>query len=115
MKLTRLRVVDNSTLGKQAMLDGKPPRCIQVYSKTGVGTIGDKVLVAIKGVKKKAVIVGVKGKKPTPMVPRFDSNNIVLIDDNGNPLGSRVLVPIPSVLRGRGEYNKLMSLCSRFV
>lgn len=40
MKLTRLRVVDNSEIGKQAMAEGKPPRCIHVYNKVGVGTIG---------------------------------------------------------------------------
>ncbi|KAF8777124.1 39S ribosomal protein L14 like protein [Argiope bruennichi] len=115
MKLTRLRVVDNSNLGKQAMLDGKPPRCIHVYKKTGVGTIGDKVLVAIKGLKKKALIVGVKGKKQEAFIPRFDSNNIVLLDDHGNPAGTRVLVPIPSALRGRGEFSKVIAISSKFV
>lgn len=40
IKLTRLRVVDNSEIGKQAMMEGKPPRCIHVYNKTGVGYIG---------------------------------------------------------------------------
>jgi large subunit ribosomal protein L14 len=38
--LTRLRVVDNSPIGKQAMMEGRPPKCIHVYNKTGVGTIG---------------------------------------------------------------------------
>lgn len=42
IKLTRLRVVDNSEIGKQAMMEGRPPRCIHVYNKTGVGLIGDK-------------------------------------------------------------------------
>ncbi len=44
MKLTRLRVVDNSELGKQAMLEGKPPYVIHVYTKTGIGTIGESPL-----------------------------------------------------------------------
>lgn len=113
-KGTKLRVVDNSNIGKQAMLDGKPPRCIHVYNKTGVGTIGDKVLVAIKGLKKKAFIVGVR-KHQSNMVPRSDSNNIVLLDDHGNPLGTRVLVPIPSLLRGRSEFSKIIAITSRFV
>lgn len=38
--LTRLRVVDNSAIGKEAMLEGRPPKCIHVYNKTGIGTIG---------------------------------------------------------------------------
>lgn len=39
-KLTRLRVVDNSEIGKQAMAEGKPPKCIHIYNKRGVGFIG---------------------------------------------------------------------------
>lgn len=39
-KMTRLRVVDNSPIGKQAMAEGKPPKCIQVYNKKGIGKIG---------------------------------------------------------------------------
>ncbi|GLG96874.1 39S ribosomal protein L14, mitochondrial [Gryllus bimaculatus] len=97
-KLTRLRVVDNSEIGKQAMAEGKPPRCIHVYNKTGIGRIGDKVLVAIKGEKKKGVLVGLK-QNQKPLVPKFDSNNVVLIDDSGSPLGTRIHVPIPTVLR----------------
>lgn len=40
IKLTRMRVVDNSEIGKLAMAEGKPPRCIHIYNKKGVGTIG---------------------------------------------------------------------------
>lgn len=46
--LTRLRVVDNSAIGKEAMLEGKPPKCIHVYNKKGVGTIGKKTSFTIK-------------------------------------------------------------------
>ncbi|KAK3916069.1 39S ribosomal protein L14, mitochondrial [Frankliniella fusca] len=122
-KLSRLRVVDNSELGKQAMLEGKPPRIIQVYNKTGIGTTGDIVLCAIKGLKKKGVIVGVKAKQPC-FSPRTDSNNVVLIEDNGAPLGTRIVVPIPSVLRtilkekthAKGaDYTKVLSIATRFV
>nr|XP_034186148.1 39S ribosomal protein L14, mitochondrial [Osmia lignaria] len=123
MKLTRLRVVDNSDIGKQAMLEGKPPRCIHVYNKKGVGYIGDKVMVAIKGEKKKAILVGLK-QKQNVKVPKFDSNNIVLIDDNGTPLGTRIQVPIPHILRtimrekthSKGaDYTKLLAIATKFV
>ncbi|CAH1962162.1 unnamed protein product [Acanthoscelides obtectus] len=122
-KLTRLRVVDNSEIGKQAMAEGKPPKCIHVYNKTGVGRIGDKVLVAIKGEKKKGILVGLK-QNQKPMVPKFDSNNIVLIDDNGTPLGTRIHVPIPTILRTilkekthtkGADYTKILGIASRFV
>ncbi|XP_046649113.1 39S ribosomal protein L14, mitochondrial-like [Daphnia pulicaria] len=121
--LTRLRVVDNSPIGKEAMLEGRPPKCIHVYNKTGVGTIGDKVLVAIKGQKKKAVIIGCK-QKQKPLIPKFDSNNIVLIEDNGSPIGTRIHVPMPSILRKilkdrsvakKIDFTKLLSIATKFV
>jgi large subunit ribosomal protein L14 len=123
IKLTRLRVVDNSDIGKKAMAEGKPPKCIHVYNKTGVGKIGDRVMVAIKGQKKKGILVGMK-QKQKPKIPKFDSNNIVLIDDNGTPLGTRIHVPIPTILRtilkertqAKGaDYTKLLAISSRFV
>ncbi|KAG6796042.1 39S ribosomal protein L14, mitochondrial [Apis mellifera caucasica] len=123
IKLTRLRVVDNSEIGKQAMMEGKPPRCIHIYNKKGIGYIGDRVLVAIKGEKKKGILVGLK-QQQNPKVPRFDSNNIVLIDDNGTPLGNRIHVPIPHILRtimkknthSKGaDYTKLLAIATKFV
>ena len=114
-KMTRCRVVDNSNLGKQAMLEGKPPKIIHVYNKTGVAVIGDKVLVAIKGLKKRAYVVGVKMRQLGHNVPKLDTNNIVLLDDHGNPLGTRVLVPIPSLLRGRKELSKICAIATKFV
>jgi large subunit ribosomal protein L14 len=45
--LSRLRVVDNSELGKQAMAEGKPPKVFHVYNKTGVGTIGNSLYLFI--------------------------------------------------------------------
>lgn len=86
--LSRLRVVDNSEIGKQAMMEGRPPKTIHVYNKKRVGFIGDRVMVAIKGQKKKGILVGLK-QNQKPKVPKFDSNNVVLIDDNGTPLGNR--------------------------
>lgn len=122
-KMARLRVVDNSDIGKRAMAEGKPPKCIHVYNKQMVGKIGDVVLVAIKGEKKKAVLVGLK-QKQRAKIPKFDSNNIALIDDNGTPLGTRIHVPIPTILRtilkekthAKGaEYTKLLAISSRFL
>lgn len=121
--LTRLRVVDNSEIGKRAMAEGKPPRVIHVYSKLRKGYIGDRVLVAIKGEKKKGILVGLKQNQKTK-IPKFDSNNVVLIDDSGTPLGTRIHVPIPHVLRtilkertlAKGaDYTKLLAIATRFI
>lgn len=122
-KMARLRVVDNCDIGRRAMAEGKPPRVIHVYNKKSVGLIGDKVLVAIKGEKKKGILVGLK-QEQDPKVPRYDSNNVVLIDDKGTPLGTRIHVPIPSALRQvlkektykKGpDYTKLLAIASRII
>ncbi|XKL62784.1 hypothetical protein PGB90_002617 [Kerria lacca] len=122
-KLARLRVVDNSPLGKQAMAEGKPPKVIHVYNKQSVGTTGDMVLLAIKGEKKKGILVGVV-KDQKPNIPRFDSNNVVLIEHNGTPVGTRIHVPIPHLLRtilkekthAKGaDYTKLLSIATKFL
>ncbi|XP_066451330.1 large ribosomal subunit protein uL14m [Eleutherodactylus coqui] len=109
-KMTRVRVVDNSALGNTPY--HRPPRCIHVYNKSGVGQVGDTILLAIKGQKKKAIIVG--QKRPAGcMTPRFDSNNVVLIEDTGNPVGTRIKTPIPAWLRGKGaKYSKVLAIAS---
>lgn len=111
-KLTRVRVVDNSALGNTPY--HRPPKCIHVYNKTGVGKVGDTILLAIKGEKKKALIVGHKMPGPC-MTPRFDSNNVVLIEDNGNPIGTRIKTPIPYTLRQKGEFSKVLAIARNFV
>uniref|UniRef100_A0A3P9N7V5 Large ribosomal subunit protein uL14m n=1 Tax=Poecilia reticulata TaxID=8081 RepID=A0A3P9N7V5_POERE len=112
-KMTRVRVVDNSSLGNTP--HHRPPRVIHVYTKNGIGKVGDKVLLAIKGQKKKALIVGHK-MPGDRMIPRFDSNNVVLIEDNGNPTGTRIKVPIPTSLRQmEGDYSKVLAIANTFV
>ncbi|KAM8737924.1 large ribosomal subunit protein uL14m isoform 1-T5 [Acanthopagrus schlegelii] len=112
-KMTRVRVVDNSPLGTTPY--HRAPRVIHVYTKNGIGKVGDRVLLAIKGQKKKALIVGHK-MPGDRMTPRFDSNNVVLIEDNGNPTGTRIKVPIPTHLRKMdGDYSKVLAIASSFV
>jgi large subunit ribosomal protein L14 len=96
------------------MLEGKPPKVINCYTKRKAGILGDKVIVAIKGLKKRGYIVGLV-QRQTTMIPRFDSNNLVLVDDNGNPLGTRILAPIPHVLRAKPEFAKIIALSTKFV
>ena len=114
-KLSRVTVVDNSMLGRRAQLSGKRPYIIHVYNKMSRGYLGDKVLLAISGKKKRAYIVGCRQQQKA-MVPRFDSNNVVLIEDNGTPTATRIRSPIPSVLRGKeGDFTKILSMASKFV
>lgn len=112
-----MRVVDNSKIGKEAMTEGKKVKCIHVYKKSKVmdGQLGDKILVTIKGQMKRGYVVGLVAEQ-RPMVPKFDTNNVVLVENNGNPTGTRVVVPMPNYLRSKGpELAKIIAISSRFV
>ncbi|CAL4236547.1 unnamed protein product, partial [Meganyctiphanes norvegica] len=94
-----------------------------LYHSITVGNTCDKVLVAIKGQKKRGILVGCH-QTQKPLIPKFDSNNLVLIDDNGSPLGTRIHVPIPTMLRKKlvdmsrpkgADYTKILAIATRFV
>lgn len=115
--LTCMNVVDNSALGKQVKEAGKKVKIIRIYNKTRhqVGGLGDKVLVTILGQMKKGIVVGcVRDQKA--FIPKFDSNNIVLIDNNNVPLGTRITCPLPNYLRKQGATTaRMMAIAARFV
>ena len=57
-------------------------------------------------------------------IPKCDSNNVVLIEDNGSPIGTRIHVPIPVMLRkilkektiAKGaDYTKVLAIASRYI
>ncbi|VDN04980.1 unnamed protein product [Thelazia callipaeda] len=122
---TRLLVVDNSALGKEANTSGKLAYCIDVKKPGGRkkhmphARLGDKILVAIRGEMKQAFVVGAKIHVDYRKhgIPSTDTNNIVLLDDEGNPLGTRVLVPIPAVLqrkRANLQFSKILSIATKY-
>jgi large subunit ribosomal protein L14 len=112
---SRMSVADNS--GAKEVL------CIKVLggSKRRYAGVGDVIVVTIKSaiprgkVKKgdihKAVIV--RTKKPVRrsdgMQIAFDSNAVVLIDKQGEPIGSRIFGPVTRELKAAG-YMKIVSL-----
>jgi len=122
--------VDNSNIGREAMVQGKPPRVIHVYTNKhatkphgGYGKLGDRVMVAVLGQKKKGIIVGLKVKQRHG-IPRYDTNNIVMIEENGNPSGNRILAPLPNSIRPelkqasnpkKADYTKLFAIATKWV
>jgi large subunit ribosomal protein L14 len=121
-KVSRVHVVDNSKLALDGNVYKRMPRIIHCYKKNNnltrtrlMAGLGDKVLLAIKGQMKKAIIVGCKQRIRKPNVPQFDSNNVVLIDDDGNPVGTRILAPIPAFFRTRGDLAKIAAIATTFV
>ena len=110
-----MSVADNS--------GAKKVQCIKVLggSKRRTANIGDVIVVSIKdaiprgkvkkGEVKRAVIVrtsfGLRRSDGT--VIRFDDNAAVLIDKQGEPLGTRIFGPVTRELRQK-NFVKIMSL-----
>ena len=113
--MSRLHVADN-TGAKHVM-------CIKVLggSKRRYGRVGDVIVVTVKEaapkgvVKKKTVQRAVIVRQSSPIkrtdgsTLRFDDNAVVIVNQEGQPKGTRVFGPVARELRGRG-YQKIVSL-----
>uniref|UniRef100_A0A914H2Z8 Large ribosomal subunit protein uL14 n=1 Tax=Globodera rostochiensis TaxID=31243 RepID=A0A914H2Z8_GLORO len=123
---SRVLCVDNSEIAKEANMSGKLAYIIWVY-KDGYrkrhmpkAELGDRVLVAIRGEMKRAVVVGCKQHYFIRKhgMPATDTNNVVLLNNEGNPLGNRVLAPVPAYfMRYRKELHasKVSALVKKFI
>lgn len=117
---TVLNVADNS--GARKIL------CVQVKggSFRKVGTIGDVIVGAVReaapngNIKKgdvvKAVIVRTKKeiRRRDGSYVRFDDNAAVVIDNNGDPKGTRIFGPVARELREK-KYMRIVSLAPEVV
>lgn len=112
---TRLRIADNS--------GAKVVSCIKVLggSKRRYAYVGDIIVVAVKEampnskVKKgdvaKAVIVRTAKeiRRPDGSHIKFDDNSAVLINQQSEPIGTRIFGPVARELRGK-NFMKIISL-----
>lgn len=112
---THLEVADNS--------GAKRVMCIKVLggSKRRYATVGDIIVVSIKeampkgrvkkGDVRKAVVVRISKdlKRRDGSTIRFDSNAAVLINNQGEPIGTRIFGPVPRELRAK-NHMKIISL-----
>jgi len=117
---TKLKVADNS--------GAKKVKCFKVLggSRRRYATVGDIIICSVRdaepdgSVKKgevvRAVIVRTKRyiKRADGSWLRFDSNSCVLIDEKGNPRGTRIFGPIAREVRERG-YLKISSLAPEVI
>ncbi len=124
---TMVEIADNSGV--------KTALCIKVLGRGGsrkgkytrpAATVGDVICVAIKkhlptcklDDKKvhKCVIVRTKSpvRRPDGSYVRFDSNAAVMIDADGNPVGTRIFGVVARELREK-NYMKIVSLASEVV
>ena len=112
---TRLHAADNS--------GAKSLYCIKVIggSKRRYASVGDVIIVSVKEaipnskVKKgdvvKAVVVRTakEVRRPDGSYIRFDDNSAVLINNQGEPIGTRIFGPVARELRAK-RYMKIISL-----
>ena len=112
---TKLEVADNS--------GARSVQCVKVLggSKRKTASIGDVIVVSVKEaiprgrVKKgdvhRAVIVRTAKEyyRPDGTAIRFDRNAAVLIDKQGEPIGTRIFGPVTRELRSR-NFLKIISL-----
>ena len=112
---SRLSVADNS--GAKEVL------CIKVLggSKRRFASVGDIIVVTVKdaipkgkvkkGTVHKAVVVRVKKgiHRDDGSKVKFDNNAAVLVDDKGEPVGTRIFGPVTRELRNKGQM-KIISL-----
>lgn len=113
---TKFNVICNS--------GAKIVRLIKCY-KTRNPKIGSIILVSIltkssnskisKGIKNKAVVVHLKQpfKRSDNSIACVDSNSVVLLNGNTkNPLGTRVLGPVPTEIKDMG-FEKIVSIATK--
>ena len=112
---TRLRAADNT--GARGLM------CVKVLggSKRRYAGVGDIIVCSVKhaaphgSVKKgdvvRAVIVRTVKEhgRPDGSYIKFDENAAVIVDDSGNPKGTRIFGPVARELRERG-FMKIVSL-----
>lgn len=95
------------------------------YTRSTAG-VGDRVVCSVKkaipsadvkaGQVVKAVVVRTKypTRRPDGSYVRFDRNAVVLINADGNPVGTRIFGAVARELREKG-YMKIVSLASEVV
>tara|TARA_Y100000590_G_scaffold90804_1_gene102453 strand:- start:4487 stop:4873 length:387 start_codon:yes stop_codon:yes gene_type:complete len=112
---TELMVADNT--------GARIVECIKVLggSKRRYASVGDNIVVAVKDaiangkVKKgsvhKAVVVRTKYSilRNDGSKVKFDNNAVVITDEKGEPLGTRIFGPVTRELRAKGQ-TKIISL-----
>ncbi len=112
---SRLRVADNT--------GARTIQCIRILGRSQATTagIGDVIIASVKqaipnaAVKKgdvvRAVVVRTNKElgRPDGSYIRFDENAAVLINNQGNPRGTRIFGPVARELRDR-NYMKIVSL-----
>ncbi len=117
---TILDVADNTGARKASLigvLHVKGRLCAHVGDLVRVNIKESAPDAAVKkGDKAKGIIIRTKApiRRPDGTYVRFDTNAVVIVDDTGNPKGTRVFGPVARELRNM-EYMKIVSLAPEVI
>ena len=121
---TILKVSDNS--------GAKTVKCIKVLGgfKKKNASLGDTIVVSVQKLRNKlkkiskakkkeiyrALIIRTKvySKKKNGFYIKFQENSVALINKQGNPVGTRIIGPIPKILKKK-QFQKFISISSGLV
>lgn len=121
---TILKVSDNS--------GAKTVKCIKVLGgfKKKNASLGDIIVVSVQKLRNKlkkiskakkkeiyrALIIRTKvySKKKNGFYIKFQENSVALINKQGNPVGTRIIGPIPKILKKK-QFQKFISISSGLV
>lgn len=117
---TLLDVADNTGARKASLigvLHAKGRLCARIGDLVSVNIKESAPDAAVKkGEKAKGIIVRTRApiRRPDGTYVRFDTNAVVIVDETGNPKGTRVFGPVARELRNM-EYMKIVSLAPEVV
>lgn len=113
---TILKVADNP--------GAKTAKCIKILTPRSYASIGDCILVSIRSIRGNTIQKGQIYKAPITRTKKsrnmyalrfnFEENEVVLINDQGNLIGSRIFGSITRDLRAR-NYRKIISQSKRML
>lgn len=121
---TVLKVADNS--------GAKTVKCIKVLGgfKKKIAKLGDTIIVSVEKLRNKskktskikkkeickALIIRARSiySRNTGIYLKFNDNAVVLINRQGNPIGTRILGPIPKILKKK-SLQKFISIANGLV
>ena len=115
-----LKVADNS--------GARVVRCFRVLggSRKRYATIGDIIITSVqvadprKPIKKKDIVKALVARQRHPLrrkdgsYNRFDENAVVLIDDKGEPKGTRIFGPLPREIKDL-KYETIFSMAEEVI
>jgi large subunit ribosomal protein L14 len=123
---SRLAVADNTGAKEVLVIRVLGGSRARGRSTRETGGIGDRVVCTVKrslpgsdmktGTKVKGVVVraAYPHRRRDGSLVRFDENAVVLINDDGNPVGTRIFGAVARELRER-RYMKIVSLAAEVV